>query len=209
MIRITRRASTVAACAVVALGVLIAPVVAHAAAAVGEKAPDFTLTDTDGNTHALKDYVDAGKIVVLEWFNPDCPFIKKHHETFHTMIDLEKKYRDDGVVWFAINSGAPGKQGHGLERNRAAREIYHMSYPILLDESGDVGKSYGAKTTPHMFVINRDGTLVYAGAIDNDRSAGTLGKTNYVDDALTALLAGRQVAVAETGSYGCGVKYAD
>ncbi len=185
----------------------LAPTTAGAAVAVGEPAPDFTLTDTDGTSHALADLRQAKRIVVLEWFNPDCPFILKHHVHNHTMNDLAVRYRDQGVVWLAINSAAAGKQGAGLERNQKAHEEYKMAFPVLLDESGAVGKAYGAKTTPHMFVIAADGKIAYAGAIDDDRSPSTLGKTNHVAAALDALLAGQPVPVAETQAYGCSVKY--
>jgi peroxiredoxin len=181
----------------------MAPQAAH----VGQQAPDFTLTDTDGRSHALHDDLEQGKTVVLEWFNPDCPFIKKHHLYNKTMNDLYAKVKDRGVVWLAINSGAPGKQGHGLERNRKAREEYAMPFPILLDENGAVGRMYGAKTTPHMFVIAADGILVYSGAIDDDRSPSQLGKTNYVVAALNQLLSGGKVGISETQPYGCSVKY--
>jgi peroxiredoxin len=197
-----RRAAVTAALAFTCLVPLAA-----VAATVGEKAPDFTLPDTDGKAHTLSELLDGKKIVVLEWFNPDCPFILKHHQQNHTMIDLAARYRDRGVVWLAINSAAAGKQGADLERNRKAREEYQMPFPVLMDADGAVGKSYGAKTTPHMFVIAADGTLAYAGAIDDDRSPSTLGKTNYVADAVDALLAGKPVPVKETPSYGCGVKY--
>jgi len=190
----------------------VALLVAGAASAEvlpGEKAPDFTLTDTDGAQHSLQQYLDAGKVVVLEWFNPDCPFIKKHHVTNKTMDRTLADFAERGVVWLAVNSGAEGKQGAGLERNRKAREDYAMTMPILLDPDGAVGKRWGAKTTPHMFVIAADGTVVYAGAIDEDRSADTLGKTNYVAAALAAVCAGEPVGTPQTRAYGCSVKYQD
>jgi peroxiredoxin len=177
-------------------------------AVVGEPAPDFTLTDTDGQSHQLSAYTKAGKIVVLEWFNPDCPFIKKHHATAKTMNELHDRYQKNGVVWLAINSGAPGKQGHGLERNKKARQEYKMPFPILIDESGQVGRAYGAKNTPEMFVIDAAGILRYSGAIDDNRDISTLGKTNYVAEALAALVAGQEVATTKTRPYGCSVKYA-
>ncbi len=185
----------------------VIPVAARAAAVVGERAPDFTLTDTEGKPHTLAELVNAKQIVVLEWFNPDCPFILKHHVHNHTMTDLAARYREQGVVWLAVNSAAAGKQGAGLERNQKAREEYEMDFPVLMDESGAVGKAYGAKTTPHMFVIAADGTLAYAGAIDDDRSPSTPGKINHVAVALDALLAGKPVPVKETQAYGCSVKY--
>jgi peroxiredoxin len=176
---------------------------------IGGPAPDFTLTDTEGHKHTLSALTGQGQIVVLEWFNPDCPFIKKHHVLHSTMIDLEKKLRDRKVTWLAINSGAPGKQGNGLEHNRQAKKDYHIDYPLLLDEDGRVGRMYGAKTTPHMFVIAADGTLIYEGAIDDNRSPLELGKINYVEQALQQHLAGKKVETPVTASYGCSVKYAD
>jgi peroxiredoxin len=177
-------------------------------AVVGQPAPDFVLTDTDGRTHALHDILKEGKTVVLEWFNPDCPFIKKHHLHHKTMNELYARVKDRGVVWLAINSGAPGKQGHGLERNRKAREEYAMPFPILLDEDGSVGMMYGAKTTPHMFVIAADGKLVYRGAIDDAPSPSRLGDVHYVAAVLEQLLSGEEVTISETQPYGCSVKYA-
>lgn len=176
-------------------------------AQVGEPAPDFTLTDLDGNTHTLSDYTEQGKVVVLEWFNPDCPFVQKHHKKGSTMRDLAAKYADEGVVWLAINSGAPGKQGAGLDRNLSAREEFSIQYPIMLDESGKVGRKYGAKTSPHMYIVDADGVLRYNGAIDNLPSASQFGDVNYVDDALGQILAGQTVEVAESRPYGCTVKY--
>jgi len=174
-------------------------------AEVGKKAPDFSLTDTDGTTQTLKQY--AGKVVVLEWFNPDCPFVKYHHGQAHTMDKVFAKYKDK-IVWLAINSSAEGKQGFGLERNKAARTEYGIEYPVLLDPSGQVGKTYGAKTTPHMFVINAQGNVVYRGAIDDNSSLKGEAQVNYVDQALRELLADGKVTVADTKSYGCSVKYA-
>jgi peroxiredoxin len=178
-----------------------------AVAKVGAPAPDFTLTDLEGNSHTLSEYTKAGKIVVLEWFNPDCPFVVKHHKTGSTMQDLSAKYAEQGVVWLAINSGKPGKQGTGMERNLSAVEEFGFSYPLMLDETSMVGEMYGAKTTPHMYIIDTDGVLRYAGAIDNNPSATKFGDVNYVDQALTQILAGETVTDAETRAYGCSVKY--
>ena len=180
-----------------------------AKAEIGKPAPDFTLKDTEGREHRLSDYTKAGKTVVLEWFNPDCPYSQKHHVRFHTMTDLASELEKKNVVWLAVNSGAPGKQGAGLERNRKAKADYSMSYPILLDQSGKVGRAYGAKTTPHMFVIAPDGALIYKGAIDDDRRPQTMGSTVYVRTAIDAYASGGKVDPAETMSYGCSVKYAD
>ncbi len=177
-----------------------------AKAKVGEAAPKFTLTSTEGKEVKLEDF--KGKIVVLEWFNPECPFVKKHHELNNTMVETAEKYKDKDVVWLAINSGAEGKQGAGKDVNEQARKDWKLTYPVLLDESGTVGKAYGAKTTPHMFVINKDGVLVYAGAIDDNTDPKTVGKTNYVANAIDATLKGETVKESETRSYGCNVKYA-
>ena len=133
-------------------------------AKVGEAAPAFSLPDLDGKPVALADF--AGKTVVLEWFNPDCPFVKYAHGD-GPLKDMAKQQSQAGVVWLAINSGAAGKQGNGVERNREAKQEWAMEHPILIDEDGTVGHSYGAATTPHMFVINPEGKLVYAGGLDN------------------------------------------
>ncbi len=175
----------------------------------GEMAPMFTLKDTNGKEHSLEAVLakDSTKAVVIEWFNPDCPFVVKHHRNNTTMKDLAKKYADQGIVWMAINSGAEGLQGAGLQRNQRAVKDYGIAYPVLMDMSGKVGRQYGAKRTPEMFVISKDGQIVYHGAIDSDRSARNLGDTNYVDDALRAHLNGESIEMARTQAYGCSVKY--
>jgi peroxiredoxin len=183
---------------------LALPAGAATPAAVGQKAPAFELTDTDGRTHSLADY--AGKTVVLEWFNPDCPFVVYAHGKSGPLASQPARVMDADTVWLAINSGAPGKQGHGLDRNRAARTEYGMTYPVLLDDTGDVGRAYGARTTPHMFVIDPAGTLVYAGGLD-DAPMGKGGSTNYVDACVTELDAGRPVSTPSAKAYGCSVKY--
>lgn len=181
--------------------------VAHAeVAAVGSKAPDFTLKTIDGKSVSLHDY--AGKTVVLEWFNPDCPFVKHAHSKEGPLATQPKRATDGGVVWLAINSSAAGKQGSGVERNAKAAKEYAMTYPILVDTDGKVGKLYGAKTTPHMYVIDKDGTLRYVGALDN----APLGKSeggstvNYVDQAIKGVTSGK-VDRSQTEAYGCSVKY--
>lgn len=180
-------------------------------AALGQPAPDFELPDLDGKRVKLSDF--KGKTVVLEWFNPGCPFVKASH-TKGSLVDTASRYQAEGVVWLAINSGAPGKQGAGREANVAARDQYGMKHPILLDESGTVGKLYGAKTTPHMFVISPAGILVYRGAIDNSPDGeGESPKDDklikYVEEALAAVKEGRPVTHADTEPYGCSVKYAN
>jgi peroxiredoxin len=177
-------------------------------AKVGEAAPEFTLKDTAGKEHSLASLTKAGKIVVLEWFNPDCPVSRAYHSPDSVMTKVAAELAGKDVVWLAINSGAPGKQGAGLERNRKAVEEYAISYPVLMDEDGKVGRLYGAKTTPHMYVIGKDGKLAYAGAID-DGTPQSKGKTNLVREAVTALAAGKEVAVKESKAFGCSVKYAD
>jgi len=217
--RFTRISAALALAAGAALTVGVTPATAgpehahhaqsEAHAVVGQPAPDFTLTGIDGAEYTLSEVLaeDGVNAVVLEWFNPDCPFVKKHHMHNHTMTDLESKYKSRGVRWFAINSGAEGKQGFGVDRNKSAAVEYGMDYPILMDTYGEVGKLYEARTTPHMFVIDGDGALVYAGGIDNDPSIRTLGDVNYVDAALGSVLSGKPVETATSRSYGCSVKY--
>lgn len=177
-------------------------------AAAGENmAPDFTLPDIEGGATTLSDH--RGKIVVLEWFNPGCPFVQYAHGPEGPLAGAAAKHSVSGIVWLAINSGAPGKQGHGVAANRQAAEQWNMSYPLLLDESGEVGQAYGAKTTPHMFVIDKEGKIAYRGALDN-APRGEIpesGRVNYVEAAIADLEAGRPVATPETQSYGCSVKY--
>jgi peroxiredoxin len=179
-------------------------------AEIGKPAPDFTLKDLDGKEVRLSSF--KGKTVVLEWFNPGCPFVKAAHSK-GSLKDAARRQTKAGVVWLAVNSGAPGKQGAGVEANRDGAKGFAMDHPVLLDESGAVGKTYGATNTPHMMVIDEKGTLVYRGAIDNspdgEGESPTGGKlVSYVDAALADLSAGRPVATAETKAYGCGVKYA-
>lgn len=181
------------------------------AAEVGQPAPDFTLTDLDGKVHKLSDH--KGKIVVLEWFNPGCPYVVAAH-TKGSLVDAGARGTREGVVWLAVNSGAPGKQGYGAEVNRAAARSWSIAYPILSDPTGVVGKAYGATNTPNMFVVGRDGTLVYKGAIDNspdgERGAPQGGVlVEYVTAAVADLAAGRPVRTPQTKAYGCGVKYAN
>jgi len=166
-----------------------------------QKAPAFTLEDVDGKKVNLSDFAD--KIVVLEWMNPDCPIWARHHKagTFRT---LAEKYKDQGVVWLAINSTHYADK----EKNKKFAETEKVPYPILDDHAGTVGKAYGAKTTPHMFVIDKQGRLAYEGAIDDDPAGREEKPLNYVDQALTELLAGKAVSVPKTEPYGCSVKYA-
>ncbi len=169
------------------------------------KAPDFTLKNYDGTEVKLADY--KGKIVVLEWFNYECPFSRYNHEKTTAISDLVNKYKDKNVVWFAVNS-----TGHQeTAKNKEYAEKFNISYPILDDSTGETGKAYGAKTTPHMFIIDVEGNIVYNGAIDN-APLGDVPKDekliNYVDKALEELTTGKPVSATSTKPYGCSVKYA-
>jgi hypothetical protein len=182
------------------------------AATVGQPAPDFTLTDLDGASHKLSEY--AGKVVVLEWNNPGCPIVQKHYDSGN-IPKLQHAAAADGVVWLEINSSAPGMQGgdeSAAELKAWLREKGAAPTDYFRDAGGAVGHLYGATATPHMFVINRDGVLVYKGAIDSVPSArisDIARATNYVSAALADLKAGRPVAVSATQAYGCAVKYRD
>ena len=183
---------------------------------VGDTVTDFTLTDTEDKEHKFSDL--KNKIVVLEWFNPGCPFVVAQHEKgpLKTFAEEIAKPGND-VVFIAVNSGAPGKQGAGKDVNAKAREKWSMKYPVALDEDGKVGRMFGATNTPHMFVIDKQGTLVYAGAIDNapngkvnprmPEGKNGPGIVNYVKQAVEELLAGETVTIPETDAYGCNVKY--
>ncbi len=178
---------------------------------IGEKVHNFVLKDTEGNKHNLQKYLDEGKVVVLEWFNPDCPVVKGHYKG-NDMQKTAAFAKENGVVWLAINSGAAGKQGAGLERNVKARKEYKMDYPVLLDEKGNIGRMFGAKTTPDMRIISKDGILVYSGAIDNGgtregRRLPMKERTNYVTVGLKSHLAGETIEITKTKPYGCSVKY--
>lgn len=180
---------------------------ASASAAIGQAAPDFTLPAADGSTVKLSDF--KGKRVVLEWFNPECPFVKAAHGE-GALKDLAARTTATGVVWLAINSGAPGKQGHGAEINKQAAANWKLAHPILLDETGAVGHAYGASNTPHLYVIDEKGVLAYRGALDNAPMGEAEGGTRvaHFEDALAAVVAGKPVVAAETRAWGCSVKYA-
>lgn len=179
-------------------------------ATLGAPAPNFTLTDTNGTTHDLADF--RGRTVVLEWVNHGCPFVKKHY-TSDNMQSLQARYTEQGVVWLSICSSAPGAQGHlsDADWNAKIADLGAAPTALLVDADGTVGKRYQAKTTPHMYVIDAAGTLVYSGAIDDDRSAdpnATATANNFVAQTVDALLAGEAVEPFGNRSYGCGVKYA-
>lgn len=175
----------------------------------GKKAPDFTLPNAEGKKESLSNY--AGKFVVLEWVNFGCPFVRKHYDSYN-MQKLQEAYTKKGVIWLSICSSAEGKQGH-LTSAEISRELKHKkAHPTsyLVDADGGVGKLYGAKATPHMFVINDKGILVYKGAIDDKPSvdeADLNGAKNYVKAALDEAMAGGKVSTASTKAYGCSVKY--
>ena len=180
-----------------------------AQALVGQSAPDFTLTDTTGVPKTLSQL--RGTIVVLEWFNPDCPFVKRHYGGGN-MQRLQSAATEKGVIWLTIDSSAEGKQGYLTRQEAAAvrNDRGMRSTALLLDPDGRVGRLYGAKTTPHLFVIDAKGVLVYAGAIDPHPSvdpADLPPEKNYVTQALDELLAGKPVSVPQTTAYGCSVKY--
>lgn len=190
--------------AAVAWALLTAPP-ALAAATVGETAPAFSLQDLDGNRHSLADY--RGQVVVLEWFNPNCPVSRRHVDE-KTMIQLRDEHAD--VVWLGVNSTNPDSGDYMQAAEQAAWATKRgVDYAVLHDESGEVGKAYGARTTPHMFIIDPDGVLVYNGAIDDDPPGRkeAAERTNYVDGGLTAELTGQAVSPATTKPYGCSVKY--
>ncbi len=178
-------------------------------AAAQKMAPAFALPDVNGEPYTLAQF--AGKPVVLEWINYDCPFVRKFY-TAGTMQTWQEKYTAKGVVWLSICSSAPGTQGHYAreEWNKRIADQKVKATAVLLDETGETGKAYGAKTTPHMYVINPEGQIVYAGAIDDKRSTRQEDITtarNYVIEALKALASGEAIEVAETQAYGCSVKY--
>lgn len=187
------------------------PSPASAAAVVGQTAPAFTLTDSNGETRSLADF--AGKVVVLEWWNYQCPFVGKHYGSGH-MQELQKAWTAKGVVWLTVSSSGPGKQGYvdGAKANALMSEKGGAPTAVLLDHDGTVGKAYGARTTPHMFVIDKTGKVVYAGGIDDTPStdlADIKTAKNYVQAALEEVTTGRPVSTPSSDPYGCSVKYAD
>lgn len=199
------------ACAVVVTTACTAPdatAATTAAAKVGQAAPAIQLVDSTGKTRSLAEF--KGKTVVLEWTNHECPFVKKHYGG-----NMQAQQRDataDGVVWLTVNSSAPGKQGHvdGAAAERVRKDARAVQTAYLLDPQGTTGRAYGAKTTPHMYIVDPNGVLRYAGGIDSIPSADTADiakATQYVPQALAELAAGKPVSVATTRPYGCTVKY--
>jgi peroxiredoxin len=177
---------------------------------VGKAAPNFSLSDTTGKTRSLADF--KGKYVVLEWYQPDCPFVRKHYRSGN-MQSLQKDYTGKGVVWLTIDSSAPGEEGNypAEKLNEIAKQDSAARTALLVDPTGTVGQTYGAKTTPDMYVIDPSGILLYKGAIDNKRStdlADIKTATNYVKGVLDAAMAGKTFPTTATQPYGCSVKYA-
>jgi peroxiredoxin len=184
---------------------------AIAAPQVGAQAPNFRLPDSNGKSVTLGQF--KGKVVILEWNNPGCPYVKKHYQSGN-MQRTQAAAKKDGVVWLSINSGAPGKQGHlnGAQANAFVTAQKAQPAAYLLDHNGTVGKGYGAVTTPHLYIIDKAGKLVYAGGIDDKPTANPAdiaGARNHVLAALSELRAGKAVSVATSRPYGCSVKYSD
>jgi len=176
---------------------------------VGSAAPDFSLTDAKGKTHSLSEY--KGKYVVLEWFNPECPFVKKHYGGGN-MQKLQEEYTGKGVVWLTINSNAPGTEGNlsPEQAEKVANAWKTKQTALLLDPEGKAGRAYAAKNTPNMVIINPEGKIVYQGAIDSKATpnpADIPNSTNYVKVALDESLSGKPVSNPTTKPYGCSVKY--
>lgn len=178
---------------------------------IGQQAPNFTATDSHGKTETLSNF--RGKYVVLEWHNDGCPFTKKHYDSGN-MQALQKKWTAKGVIWFTVNSSAPGNEGYDTarEENAYMAKMHADPTAVLLDPDGKLGHLYDAKTTPQMIVIDPGGKVIYDGAIDNRPTpdlADIKGADNYVNDALTEAMSGKPVAVSYTRPYGCSVKYAN
>ena len=195
----------------VALALTFAVALSAYAARVGSPAPAFTGTDTHGQTHNLSDY--RGKFVVLEWTNKDCPYTRKQYDSGN-MQSLQKEWTAKGVVWLTILSSASGEQGYmtAAEENAWITKVHAAPTAAILDPSGAIGHAYEAKTTPHMFVIDPTGKLIYAGAIDDHPTTDVADvpvSKNYVSAALTAAMADKPVAITYTRPYGCSVKYAN
>lgn len=196
--------------AVVVLG-LLTPLSRALAARVGERAPDFTATDSNGKVHKLSEY--QGKFVVLEWSNRGCPYTQKHYNSGN-MQRLQQRWTGRGVIWLTVISSAPGKQGYvtASEENAYLKQVNAAPTAVLLDPTGAVGHLYEAKTTPQLFIINPQGTLIYNGAIDDRPTtdeADVKGAKNYLTAALEEATSGKPVSSPTSRPYGCSVKYAD
>ncbi len=180
------------------------------AVTVGESAPDFKVRDVEGEEVTLSGQKE--KIVVLEWTNHKCPFVRKQYDS-NSMQAMQKKYTEAGVVWISVNSSGEGREGHFISDDDAIKSIEeHQASPThyIRDVNGDIGKSFRATTTPHMFILDKDGKIVYAGSVDSIPSANkddVAKAENYVAVALDELLAGKEVSKQNTAPYGCSVKY--
>lgn len=199
----------VAASFALALVSYASPPLAHATAQIGKPAPDFSVMGSDARTHTLSEY--QGKIVILEWLNHGCPYVRKHYDTGN-MQALQKETTAKDVIWLSVISSAPGQQGYSTAEKANADAQTNGARPtvILLDDNGAVGRLYEAKTTPHMFVINAAGALVYKGAIDDKPTFAhdtVAGAKNYVRQAIGEIKEGKPVSEPLTTPYGCGVKY--
>jgi len=197
--------------AILTMGILAVMVVSALAVRVGEPAPDFTSVDSNGKNQRLSDY--KGKYVVLEWHNQGCPYTKKHYESGH-MQRLQKEWTAKGVIWLTVISSAPGTQGFVTpsQENDYVKQVGAVPTAVLMDPGGSLGHLYGAKTTPHMYIVDPSGTLIYNGAIDDhptsDQSDIKSSK-NYVSTALGEAMSGKPVTDSATRPYGCSVKYKD
>jgi peroxiredoxin len=195
-----------------AITFFLLPISSYAQTAkVSAPAPDFTATDSQGKNHSLDDY--HGKYVVLEWHNQGCPYTRKHYESGN-MQNLQKEWTAKGVVWFTVISSAPGAQGYvtPAQENDYLAKMHAVPTAALLDPDGKLGRLYSARTTPDMFIIDPQGKLIYAGAIDNrptPDAEDVKGADNFVSDALSSAMAGKPVAMPYTRAYGCSVKYRD
>ena len=201
----------VAGTMIVGFALLVGAVMMARAARVGDRAPDFTTTDSNGKAHKLSDY--AGKYVVLEWTNRGCPYTQKHYNSGN-MQKLQKEWTGRGVIRLTVVSSAPGKQGYvaAADENAYVKEVHAAPTAVLLDPTGTLGHLYDAKTTPHMYVVNPQGTLIYNGAIDDRPTTDVSdvnGAKNYVSLALDEAMAGKAVSAPATRPYGCSVKYPD
>ena len=200
----SKRMWTTAAAVIMSSAAATTALAADKGVAIGQAAPGFTLQNQDGKNVSLSSF--AGHVVVLEWTNPECPFVQRQYAE-HTMTTLANKFKPEGVVWLAVNSSY--FITNAVDKTWA--DAQHIGYPILNDASGAVGHAYGATNTPDMFVIDKTGKLVYKGAIDNDRDGDKTGsdKINYVDQAVSQVIAGNPVSVPLTTPYGCSVKYSE
>jgi peroxiredoxin len=192
-------------------GLLLVLLATALAARVGDPAPDFTASDSKGETHRLSDY--KGKYVVLEWHNQGCPYTRKHYESGN-MQRLQKEWTSKGVVWFTVISSAPGTQGYvtASQENDYVKKVNAVPTAVLLDPDGNLGHLFAAKTTPHMYIIDPSGVLIYNGAIDDHPTPdpGDIPSSkNYVSLALQEAMSGKKITEAATRPYGCSVKYKD